>query len=514
MKLRSKFILIIIGLTIVVFSIGQYLNYRNLKKHIAEIARNEAANIAGFFESLDYYLDMTFTENDLPVNEDTFPFISAKAITEIATLFSSKTGGITFRHVSVDPRNPENRANADEKNIINLFTENIDNKEYFGEHNYQGKDYFIYARPYVIEKKCLKCHGKREDAPEYIRNNYDKSYGYEVGDLRGIACVKIPKDAINKIAKGNMDYRIDKVSGDELGQISESFNAMVDNIKRSNEDVRLERERLSVTLQSIGDGVITTDNVGKVIMLNAVAEGLTGWTRKQATGKHLQDVFNIVNEKTRERCENPVEKVLESGQIVEIAYNTILVARNGNEPVIEYSGAPIRDKDMNIIGVVMVFRDITEKQKKEDEVLRAQKLDSIGVLAGGIAHDFNNMLTAIMGNLSLAMIYASNNDKVHGMLLKVEKASLRTAELVQQLLVFSKGGAPIKNTASVRELIKETSDFALKGSNVRCEYDIPEDILPIDADEGQISQVINNLIINADQAMPDGGIIKVQAENV
>lgn len=284
--------------------------------------------------------------------------------------------------------------------------------------------------------------------------------------------------------------------------------------KSAEELLASEKERLAVTLRSIGDGVITTDIEGNIVLMNKVAENLTCWTQEEAIGKPLEEVFHIINEKTREICENPVKKALKTGGIIGLGNNTVLVARDGTERIIADSGAPIRDKNGKIIGVVLVFRDITEKRKMEEDLLKFQKLESIGLLAGGIAHDFNNHLTAILGNITLAKMYAKPRDKVFEKLIDAEKSSLHAKDLTQQLLTFSKGGAPIKKTVYISELLRNTVKFALSGSNVECELSIPYDLWSVEIDEGQIGQVINNLIINADQAMPEGGIIKVKAENV
>ncbi|MBW1675580.1 MAG: response regulator [Deltaproteobacteria bacterium] len=275
-----------------------------------------------------------------------------------------------------------------------------------------------------------------------------------------------------------------------------------------------EKERLAVTLRSIGDGVITTDTEGRIVLINKVAEKLTAWLHEEATGKPLTEVFHIINEHTRKRCENPFEKVIKTNGIVGLANDTALIARDGTERVIADSGAPIRDKDGNIIGVVLVFRDVTEKRRLEQELINADKLESVGVLAGGIAHDFNNILTGILGNITLAKIYAKPDDKIFEKLRGAENASLRAKHLTQQLLTFSRGGAPIKKTVFISELLKDAAVFALSGSNVRCEFSIPGDVWPVEVDEGQITQVINNLIINASQAMPEGGIIRARAENI
>ena len=157
---------------------------------------------------------------------------------------------------------------------------------------------------------------------------------------------------------------------------------------------------------------------------------------------------------------------------------------------------------------------IAETIKIEEELFKTRQLESLGILAGGIAHDFNNLLTAIMGNTSLAKMLVNSGEKIYSRLEEIEKASVRARELTQQLLTFSKGGAPIKKVTSIADVIKDSSRFALRGSKSRCELFLSEDLWPVEVDEGQISQVINNLAINADQSMPEGGEIVIRAENV
>jgi PAS domain S-box-containing protein len=147
------------------------------------------------------------------------------------------------------------------------------------------------------------------------------------------------------------------------------------------------------------------------------------------------------------------------------------------------------------------------------ESLRAAKLESIGTLAGGIAHDFNNLLTGIMGNIGLAKTYLKPADRTHEMLDEAEKAAVRAKDLTQQLLTFARGGRPVKKRVNIGKLIKESATFALRGSNVRLELDLPDNLWPVEVDEGQISQVIHNLVINADEAMPAGGMLDIKASN-
>ncbi len=276
-----------------------------------------------------------------------------------------------------------------------------------------------------------------------------------------------------------------------------------------------EKERLSVTLRSIGDGVIVTDDMGRIVLMNDVAESLTGWKQEEAVSRPLEEVFNIVNETTGIRCENPAEKVLKEGRVVGLANHTVLISRDGTRRVLGDSGAPIRDEKGKILGVVLVFRDETSARKMEAEMVKMQRLESIGVLAGGIAHDFNNYLTAIEGNIALAKMKLGSVDKaVVERLSDAEKASVMARSLTKQLLVFSKGGEPVKKISDVGRLLADSLRITLAGSNVDHRLEIDPDLCPVEVDEGQIAQVFNNIILNAKDAMPGGGTIEVSAKNV
>ncbi len=158
--------------------------------------------------------------------------------------------------------------------------------------------------------------------------------------------------------------------------------------------------------------------------------------------------------------------------------------------------------------------DLTDRKRAEEELLKARKLESVGILAGGIAHDFNNLLMAIVGNISLAKALSDSPEKINECLYEAEKATNRAQNLTQQLLTFSKGGAPVKESANVVDLVKETAAFSLRGSNVTYDFDFPDNLWQVEVDKGQFSQVIQNLVINADQAMPEGGTIYIKGENI
>lgn len=171
-------------------------------------------------------------------------------------------------------------------------------------------------------------------------------------------------------------------------------------------------------------------------------------------------------------------------------------------------------QDIGTEGVVLTVEDVSRRRKMENELLKIQKLESVGMLAGGIAHDFNNLLAVILGNISLVKNSFPCTEEQYLLLKDSEKAAIRGGDLTQKFLTFSSGGSPVKATASIAELIKESADFTLSGSNVACIYNIPGDLWSVEVDRGQISQVIQNLALNACQAMGEGGTITIDCENV
>ncbi len=303
------------------------------------------------------------------------------------------------------------------------------------------------------------------------------------------------------------------VSADEIGRLTQAFNNMVADLDSQRAEIESQRERLAVTLRSIADGVIVTDVQGAVVLMNRVAEKLTGWSLEEALGVSLQSIFTVVDEKSRESIPDPAATVIAKGVVDSLPHQAVLVSRDGSEHFIADSCAPVKDAESRTIGAVLVFQDVTERRQLEKERARVEKLESLGILAGGIAHDYNNILTAIIGNVSLAKLRLQAGSGILPLLDRAEKAAKVAEGLAYQLLTFSKGGEPVKRTSSIAELIPEAVSFALHGSNVRSDFSITQDLWPVDIDRGQISQVLQNLTINAKQAMPEGGIIIVGVEN-
>lgn len=275
-----------------------------------------------------------------------------------------------------------------------------------------------------------------------------------------------------------------------------------------------EKERLSVTLKSISDGMIATDVNGKVVLINNVAESLTGWAHQDAVGVDLSKIYKIIDEKQRKTADNPVKSIIKEGALIKASSSNILISKSGKEYNLIESASPIKDKNNNILGVVLVFRDVTIERKMEEEIQKMQKLESLGILAGGIAHDFNNVITGILGNISLAMLKIKKEDEIYQILTDAQAAVNQARELSLQLLTFAKGGAPLKKVVNTAQTINEATNFVLRGSKVMCVYHLSDDLWNIKVDEGQMHQVITNIIINAEQAMPKGGIIHITAKNI
>ena len=285
-------------------------------------------------------------------------------------------------------------------------------------------------------------------------------------------------------------------------------------LRQAQESFSREVELAQRMLHCIHEGVIVTNQAGEVERMNGVAENLTGWGQEEARTKPLWEVFHIVSSTTRKSLSNPIKRIMSRGEEITLADDTLLISRNETERVIGTHGGPVRDPDGRIIGAVIVFRDRTGKREVEEERIKTEKLESVGILAGGIAHDFNNILTAIMGNISLALLHRSNEGMAFAKIEEARKACLRARELTMQFLTFSRGGAPVRQVQSIGKILYDSVGLALTGSRLRCEYSIPEDIHPVEVDRGQISQVVQNLVFNADHAMPKGGVIKVKAGNV
>ncbi len=275
-----------------------------------------------------------------------------------------------------------------------------------------------------------------------------------------------------------------------------------------------ERELLSVTLKSIDDAVVTIDLKGRIILFNRAAEAITGWDRSDAAGRPLAEVIILSDEKSGDPITIVPDSIDSKIAACEMSYEPVLVSKDGARKNIAFSRCPLHDRNSRMIGEVLVFRDITERLRTEKEILKASKLESLGAFAGGIAHDFNNILTVIIGNLSLIRLQKEGGGVDDQVLSDTEKITERAKGLTQQLLTFSRGGSPIKKATDLRDLLRDTASFIVSGSKTRIHFEIEDGLWGAEIDEGQISQAVNNLVINSIQSMPRGGTVTVSACNL
>jgi PAS domain S-box-containing protein len=212
-----------------------------------------------------------------------------------------------------------------------------------------------------------------------------------------------------------------------------------------------------------------------------------------------------------ETIEAIYEKPLTDDNVLAV-HDMTMVCKNGHRVEVEVIAGRFifQKKPSNLL----VVRDISDRSKSDHEVERARQLESIAALSGGIAHDYNNLLTAIIGNISLAQTYLDPDDKIFLLLNQALAASKTAKDLTQKLITFSKGGAPDKKVAEVAKLVKNAAEFTLSGSNLKCNFNFKDDLWPVEVDHRQIGQAIHNVIMNSREAMPEGGLIEVSAENV
>jgi two-component system, cell cycle sensor histidine kinase and response regulator CckA len=279
-------------------------------------------------------------------------------------------------------------------------------------------------------------------------------------------------------------------------------------LRRIQAELEKERDRYSDLYDFSPVGYFTVSENGIIEEANLFGAAMTGIDRRALIGmpfSHLvfrddQDIFYKHRKALFET---------ETSQACELR----LMKRNGDEFFAGLECMVLKNVEGAFRKIRVVISDITGRKLLEEELFKAKNLESMGILAGGIAHDFNNILTAIIGNISMAKTQQKVKDEIYDLLDDAEAASLRAQVLTRQLLTFAKGGAPIKEISSIKDILTEASLFALHGLKSVCEFSIAEDLLTSEIDVVQFSQAINNIIINSNQAMPEGGVIQISANN-
>jgi PAS domain S-box-containing protein len=312
--------------------------------------------------------------------------------------------------------------------------------------------------------------------------------------------------------KGETKWVDAKLLGTDWGPKTATICFLTDitKLKNNEEALRNSEMRYRQLFEQAPAGIYEIDlTTGKFIRFNDLICEYMGYTRDEFKDLKLWDVLT---EKSRAKQLERLEKIYNKEPVPEEVEFEIIGKNKREMSILVFT--KIEYKDGRPVRSSSVVHDITERKKLEEELNKAQKLESLGVLAGGIGHDFNNLLSGIIGNISLAKIEAERGENIMESLDEALRVSAKASALTQQLLVFSKGGAPVKKAASIVEVLRDSAAFTLRGSKVKCEFAIAEDLWPVKVDVGQFSQVIHNLVINALQAMSKGGKIKLQAGNI
>lgn len=282
--------------------------------------------------------------------------------------------------------------------------------------------------------------------------------------------------------------------------------------KKLEKDLLIEKERLDIALRSIGDGVIATDKNGCVVMVNRVAEEMTGQSREKIKGRKVDGILNIT---LKENCVIPddcVERVADEKH--DFSYGVTLLGGTSGERVIEYSCAPIFDKQRDIIGYVFVIRDITVRQKMAEQMLKVKKLDSLGSVASKLAHEYDNVLTVLLGNIAITKNKADSRGALFRMLDKAEKSTARARELTTQLHGFARQEETRQKRGSIVTLLQEVVQEQLTAPLISCKWNVPRDLWPVEFNRDLMFAALGNIVRNAVESMSMGGELDIRMENV
>ena len=267
-------------------------------------------------------------------------------------------------------------------------------------------------------------------------------------------------------------------------------------------------ENLKLTLDSIGDGVISTDREGRIIRMNPVAQQLTGYSMEEAAGQIIEDILHIQDHDTLVMKNDSFREIIENGSLnVDNSHFRTLIAKTGEEFQIIESGKPIQSNNGKILGVVLVFRDMTRELKMQNQLEHSQRMDAVGQLASGIAHDFNNMLGGILGSSELLDSFIQGNEKAEKMNHIIHEAAERAAELTNQLLTFSRKKPVVKKNVDLHEIISETAALLERtiDKRIKITLDLQADVPYLSGDPSMLQNAIINMGINASHAIPEEG---------
>lgn len=388
-----------------------------------------------------------------------------------------------------------------------FITENC--KKYLG---YTSEDFLSNPKFWIDHVHPQDRKRVFNDLKDITKKGY---YTYEYRFLHKDGSYRYLFDEVNVVYddKGNAEYIVGYVIDitnrkNAEGELLKYRERLIDLVNERTRELQESELRFRSLFNNTVDGILLADTATKKFALcNESITKMIGYTKEEI--EHL-GVLDIHPEKDLPYIIKQFE--LQSKKNFTLAKDIPVKRKDGSVFYADINSTPITlGKKKFLMGM---FRDVTERKKMEEELIRSQKLESLAILTGGIVHDLNNILGVILGNVALAKDLISTESELGERCMRIETAAARLKNLTQQLLVFSKGLQPVKKTGFIKILIRETTDFTLLDSGITAKYSLPEDLWAVEYDEGQITQVITNIVLNAKQSMPRGGKIEVVAENI
>jgi PAS domain S-box-containing protein len=562
-SLNSK-LLIVMGL-IFAFSGGSliYIDYNNTRDEIFQSMYQESRSIKELLMSIRSVYSHQFVQSGVKLTDKTVGFLPAHAMGKISKNFSSKvTWGVSFNNVSDRARNPDQQADKHEMEAINFFINDRDAKERMViQTNKNGEDYYHYTSPLWIKQMCLKCHGKREDAPAAVRNNYDKAYNYKVGDIRGIISIKLSasilenalnkhiftstaamflgflltyiavfyifksnvlsritllSDATKRVFSGDYSREIPESGRDQISRVIEAFNYMTTAVRNREDKLKDSYERTRAIIDGSAEGIIMSDQHGKIIDINKSACELFSFNMKEILGSNIDIMvppeYIKQHHQGFDRVANYDTKPMKMPGRIEVT----AMRQDGTTFPIElnirrslYEGETV---------FIAIMHDVTKRKKAEEEVEKTkqkyfhqEKIAAIGQMASGILHEIGNPIAAMTGSTQHLQDINNNSDLTIDSLKKenllyldiINKQSERLSGLTKEIANFISPQVSEAEIFDLNTLIKQNKallryDHRLK--YIHTVYNFAENIPAICAIQDHIVQIFLNLLVNAGHA--------------